>query len=103
MLYNVTFKTSSDTGISEEFLISLKKSLIYENDFNFSTIAFISITANPNFCLFIWKYFSATTKIFSIRGKLLIHNLPRLSALTNLVFRFTSTSLLQADNNDRAC
>ena len=28
MLYNVTFRTSSDTGVSEECLISLKKSLI---------------------------------------------------------------------------
>ena len=102
MLYNVTFKTSSDTGISEECLMSSKKSLIVENDFNFSTITFVSIAANPNFCVFIWKYFSATTKIFSTVS-FMIHNPPQLSALTNLVFQFTSTSLLEADNNDTAC
>ena len=32
-----------------------------------------------------------------------IYDAQPLSALTNLVFRFTSASLLQADNNDRAC
>ena len=60
------------------------------------------ITANPNFCVFIWKYFPIMKKNFSTPS-FMIHNPPRLSALINMVFRFTSTSLLQAHNNDMAC
>lgn len=101
VLYNVSFKASSDTGILEECLI-LKKSLIQENDFSFLTITFISITANPNFCVFRWECFSIMKNNFST-ASFVIHNPPQFNALINIVFRFTSTSLLQAYLNGRPC
>ena len=79
----------------------IKTILNTEKRFSFATIVFISITANLHFCVFIWNVsISATKKTFSTVS-FMMHN--PLSALTNLVFRFTSASLLQADKNDRAC
>ena len=101
VLYNVSFKACSDTGILEECLI-LKKSLIQENDFSFLTITFISITANPNVCVFRWECFSIMKNNFST-ASFVIHKPPQLNALINIVFRFTSTSLLQVYLNGRPC